>query len=212
MTAGKFITFEGGEGAGKSTQIARLAASLEDAGISAKITREPGGSRGAETIRGLLLDPAENWDPPTETLLHFAARADHYTTLIAPALRQGDWVLCDRFADSTRAYQGYGLGLEMAAIDTLYEMTLGDFAPDLTLVLDLPVETGLARMHARAGDPDRYEQMDTAFHQRLRDGFLEIARSEPDRCVIIDASADADTVAARIRDCVTERLGVTLAG
>ncbi len=212
MTAGKFITFEGGEGAGKSTQIARLAASLEDTGISATTTREPGGSRGAETIRGLLLDPAENWDPPTETLLHFAARADHYTTLIAPALRQGDWVLCDRFADSTRAYQGYGLGLEMAAIDTLYEMTLGDFAPDLTLVLDLPIETGLARMRARAGDPDRYERMDTGFHQRLRDGFLEIARSEPDRCAIIDASADADTVAARIRDCVTERLGVTLAG
>lgn len=212
MTAGKFITFEGGEGAGKSTQIARLADALQDAGISVTTTREPGGSPGAETIRGLLLDPGKDWDAPTETLLHFAARADHYTTRIAPALKQGDWVLCDRFADSTRAYQGYGLGLDMAAIDMLYEMTLGDFVPDLTLVLDLPVETGLSRMRARAGDPDRYEQMDTDFHQRLRDGFLEIARNEPDRCAVIDAAADPDTVAARIRDCVGDRLGATLTG
>ena len=210
MTAGKFITFEGGEGAGKSTQIVRLAESLQHAGVSVTTTREPGGSPGAETIRGLLLDPDKDWDAPTETLLHFAARADHYTTRIAPALKQGDWVLCDRFADSTRAYQGYGLGLDLTAIDMLYEMTLGDFVPDLTFVLDLPVETGMARMRARAGDPDRYEQMDTDFHERLRNGFLEIARNEADRCAVIDASTDVDTVAARIRDCVKDRLGVTL--
>jgi dTMP kinase len=211
MAPGKFITFEGGEGAGKSTQIKRLAEALENAGNAVTVTREPGGSPGAEIIRGILLDPDNEWDATTETLLHFAARADHYTTRIAPALKRGDWVLCDRFADSTRAYQGYGLGLDMAAIDMLYELTLGDFAPDLTLVLDLPVETGMARMLARAGDPDRYEQMDMEFHERLRAGFLEIARTEPDRCAVITASADIDTVTARIRDCVADRLDAKLA-
>lgn len=207
---GKFLTFEGGEGAGKSTQIKRLGSALKTAGISTTITREPGGSPGAETIRGLLLDPASEWDAPTEALLHFAARADHYTTRIAPALRNGDWVVCDRFADSTRAYQGYGLGLSLEAIETLYEIALGDFVPDLTIVLDIPVDVGMARMRDRDGDPDRYEQMDTAFHERLRQGFLEIAGKEPGRCEVIDANADADTVTARIFDCVGRRLGVTL--
>ncbi|CAN0439150.1 unnamed protein product, partial [Discosporangium mesarthrocarpum] len=112
MPPGKFVTFEGGEGAGKSTQIQRLSDALEKTGLTVTMTREPGGSPGAETIRDMLLDPAAEWDPPTEALLHFAARADHYTTRIAPALRNGDWVLCDRFADSTRAYQGFGLGLD----------------------------------------------------------------------------------------------------
>ena len=210
MQPGKFITFEGGEGAGKSTQIKRLAASLESAGIPVTETREPGGSLGAETIRGLLLDPDKDWDAPTETLLHFAARADHYTTLIAPTLKHGGWVLSDRFADSTRAYQGYGLGLDMAAIEMLYDLALGDFRPDLTLILNIPVETGMKRIRSRAGNPDRYEQMDTDFHNRLRDGFLQIARKEPDRCAIIDAAADIDTVTARIRDCVSARLGVKL--
>lgn len=211
MPTGKFITFEGGEGAGKSTQIGRLAAALESAGQAVTVTREPGGSPGAETIRGLLLDPASEWDAPTEALLHFAARADHYTTRIAPALRRDEWVLCDRFADSTRAYQGYGLGLDMEAIETLYEIALGEFKPDLTLILDLPVETGMARMHARDGDPDRYEQMDIAFHKLLRDGFLDIAQRDSDRCAVIDADADIETVTGRIFDCVAQRLGVTLA-
>lgn len=211
MASGKFLTFEGGEGAGKSTQITRLAASLEKCGIPVTSTREPGGSPGAETIRGLLLDPAAKWDAPTEALLHFAARADHYTTRIAPSLRAGDWVICDRFADSTRAYQGYGLGLSMEAIETLYEVALGTFAPDLTLILDVPVETGMKRMNARDGDPDRYEQMDVAFHERLRQGFLDIARREPGRCEVVDADADIDTVTARIFDCVARRLGVNLA-
>lgn len=207
---GKFLTFEGGEGAGKSTQIKRLGSALADAGISNTVTREPGGSPGAETIRGLLLDPASKWDAPTEALLHFAARADHYTTRIAPALRKGGWVICDRFADSTRAYQGYGLGLSLDAIETLYDIALGDFAPDLTIILDVPVETGMKRMQGRDGDPDRYEQMDAAFHERLRQGFLEIAGKEPDRCAVIDADADIDTVTTRIFDCVEHRLGVTL--
>lgn len=212
MPSGKFLTFEGGEGAGKSTQIRRLAEALENIGIPVTSTREPGGSPGAETIRGLLLDPAAEWDPPTEALLHFAARADHYTTRIAPALRAGDWVLCDRFADSTRAYQGYGLGLPMEAIETLNEVALGTFAPDLTIILDVPVETGMKRMNARDGDPDRYEQMDVAFHKRLRQGFLDIARKEPGRCEVVDADTDIDTVTARIFDCVARRLGVTLIG
>tara|TARA_R110000868_G_scaffold331715_1_gene592709 strand:+ start:406 stop:1056 length:651 start_codon:yes stop_codon:yes gene_type:complete len=207
---GKFLTFEGGEGAGKSTQIGRLAAALEVSGISVTSTREPGGSPGAETIRGLLLAPAAEWDAPTEALLHFAARADHYTTRIAPALRAGDWVICDRFADSTRAYQGYGLGLSMDAIETLYQIALGDFVPDLTIILDVPVETGMKRIHDRDGDPDRYERMDIGFHERLRQGFLDIAGHEPGRCAIIDADADIDTVTARIFGCVTQRLGVSL--
>lgn len=210
QATGKFITFEGGEGAGKSTQIKQLGAALEAIGISTTVTREPGGSPGAETIRGLLLDPAAEWDAPTETLLHFAARADHYTTRIAPDLRDGNWVICDRFADSTRAYQGYGLGLSMEAIETLYEVALGDFAPDLTIVLDVPVETGMKRMNARDGGPDRYEQMDMAFHERLRQGFLEIAAREPERCEVVDANSDIDTVTERIFDCVERRLGVTL--
>lgn len=210
MPSGKFITFEGGEGAGKSTQIQRLSSALEKTGLNVTVTREPGGSPGAETIRGMLLDPDADWDPPTEALLHFAARADHYTTRIAPALRDGQWVLCDRFADSTRAYQGYGLGLDMDAIEALYEIALDDFVPDLTIILDIPVETGAARMIERGADPDRYEKMDTTFHERLRRGFLEIAEKEPGRCAVIDADTDIDIVTARIFDCVEGRLGVTL--
>jgi len=210
MPSGKFITFEGGEGAGKSTQIKRLAAAIEKTGLTVTVTREPGGSRGAETIRAMLLDPDAEWDPPTEALLHFAARADHYTTKIAPALKEGAWVLCDRFADSTRAYQGYGLGLDMGAIEALYEIALDDFVPDLTIILDIPVETGVERMIERGADPDRYEKMDTAFHERLRQGFLEIAKQDPDRCAVIDADNDIDTVTARIFDCVETRMGVTL--
>jgi len=210
MPSGKFITFEGGDGAGKSTQIKRLAAAIEKTGLTVTVTREPGGSRGAETIRAMLLDPDAEWDPPTEALLHFAARADHYTTKIAPALKEAAWVLCDRFADSTRAYQGYGLGLDMGAIETLYEIALDDFVPDLTIILDIPVETGVERMIERGADPDRYEKMDTAFHERLRQGFLEIAKQDPDRCAVIDADNDIDTVTARIFDCVETRMGVTL--
>ena len=158
----------------------------------------------------MLLDPDAEWDPPTEALLHFAARADHYTTKIAPALKEGAWVLCDRFADSTRAYQGYGLGLDMGAIEALYEIALDDFVPDLTIILDIPVETGVERMIERGADPDRYEKMDTDFHERLRQGFLEIAKQDPDRCAVIDANNDIDTVTGRIFDCVETRMGVTL--
>tara|TARA_Y100001970_G_C14255565_1_gene875110 strand:+ start:6009 stop:6647 length:639 start_codon:yes stop_codon:yes gene_type:complete len=207
MERGKFVTFEGGEGTGKSTQIARLAGALLNEEISVITTREPGGSPGAETIRQLLLNPQLDWDTPTETLLHFAARSDHYTTKIAPALKNGSWVLCDRFADSTRVYQGYGLGVSNLAIEMLYDLILGDFKPDLTLVLDLPLETSLERMQTRGEAPDRYEKMDFSFHKRLREGFLEIAYKEPGRCVVIDASGTIETVTSRIMASVRERLG-----
>lgn len=204
---GRFITFEGGEGAGKSTQLKRLAASLRKRGIDVVTTREPGGSPGAEQIRGLLVsgDP-DRWDGTTEALLHFAARRDHMRSTVWPALEAGKWVLCDRFADSTLAYQGYGHGLPHEAIRDLYRVTLGDFAPDLTLILDLPVEAGLKRAAARGGAEDRYEKMDRAFHQRLRDGFLTIATQEPRRCAVVPADQSEDRVAAVILAVVDERL------
>lgn len=208
MTTGKFITLEGGEGAGKSTQVRRLAEALEREGKSVTTTREPGGSTGAEAIRGLLLDPSAQWTPASEVMLHFAARADHFTTCIAPALKQGDWVICDRFADSTRAYQGYGLGVSQEAIDRLYKIALGDVQPDLTLILDLPVATGMERLKSRAEATDRYEQMDTAFHERLRQGFLQIAADNPARCVVLSAEDDMDSVAAEILASVQARLSL----
>ncbi len=210
LVMGKFITFEGGEGAGKSTQIALLASALNTLDLPVTITREPGGSAGAEIIRDLLLNPTSNWDAPTEALLHFAARADHYTTLIRPALNRGDWVLSDRFADSTRAYQGYGLGLELEAIEILYQISLGDVEPDLTIILDIPVEIGMSRINSSTDKPDRYEQMDTDFHQRLRLGFLEIAKNNPERCVVVDAVSDIHTVNLQISNCVSERLKINI--
>lgn len=207
----RFVTLEGGEGAGKSTQIALLGQSLSDSGVDVTATREPGGSPGADAIRRLLVEGEPGrWDGETEALLHFAARRDHLVRTVWPALAAGRWVLSDRFADSTLAYQGYGHGLDRAFIDTLYRLTVGDFRPDLTLILDLPVETGLARAAGRGGAEDRYERMDREFHERLRLGFLDIARREPDRCAVVDAARDADAVAADIRAIVAERLGVAL--
>lgn len=212
-TAGqaRFVTLEGGEGAGKSTQIARLAQALAAAGIAATTTREPGGSPGADAIRRLLVEGEPGrWDGETEALLHFAARRDHLVRTVWPALAGGRWVVCDRFADSTMAYQGYGHGLDRAIIDTLYRLAVGDFRPDLTLILDLPVEVGLRRAVSRGGAEDRYERMDRDFHERMRAGFLEIARREPGRCVVVDAARDVETVAAEIRAIVAGRLGVAL--
>ena len=206
MTTGKFITLEGGEGVGKTTQQELLAGTLRERGLGVTTTREPGGSPGAEEIREMLLDPSADWTPASEALLHFAARANHYTTLIAPALKRGEWVISDRFADSTLAYQGYGMGLELSAIGMLYGLALGDFEPDLTLILDIPAELAVERRRKRASAPDRYEQMDMAFHRRLRDGFLEIAAHRPDRCAVIPADGSPDCVAARIRTVVMERL------
>ncbi len=207
--SGRFITLEGGEGAGKSTQIARLRAWLEGQGKTVVATREPGGSPGAEMIRKLLVEgPAERWDGITEALLHFAARRDHLRTTVWPALKRGAWVISDRFADSTRAYQGYGQGLEHAMIERLYDVAVGDFRPDLTLVLDLPIDEGLARAAARRGTETRYENLPIEFHQRVKAGFLEIAKREPKRCVVIDAGQDIDTLAATIARTVSDRLGV----
>jgi dTMP kinase len=211
MAGAKFITFEGGEGAGKSTQIALLAEALGAAGIPVQTTREPGGSPGAEQIRELLVTgAADRWDATTEALLHFAARREHLRSVVLPGLAAGYWVLSDRFADSTLAYQGYGHGLGRAAIEQLYTLTVGDFAPDLTLILDLPVELGLARAFARRDGEDRYEGLDTAFHERLRQGFREIAEREPTRCAIVDAGGEVTGVQAAIRTLVAERLKIAL--
>jgi dTMP kinase len=207
MAPGRFITFEGGEGAGKSTQLKRLAETLRRRGLDVMTTREPGGSPGAEQIRALLVsgDP-ERWDGMTEALLHFAARRDHLRSTVWPALEAGKWVLCDRFADSTLAYQGYGHGLPHQDIRDLYRLAVGDFAPDLTLILDLPVETGLARAAGRGGGEDRYEKMKGGFHQRLRDGFLAIAAAEPNRCAVVPADRSADEVTVAILGVIDERL------
>jgi dTMP kinase len=205
---GRFITLEGGEGAGKSTQIARLKAWLEERGHRVTATREPGGSPGAEMIRKLLVEgPVERWDGTTEALLHFAARREHLRSTVWPALERGDWVVSDRFADSTLAYQGYGHGIERRIFEQLYEVAVGAFRPDLTVMLDLPVETGLERAAARRGSETRYESLPMDFHRRVRAGFLEIARREPKRCIVIDATGKVDTIAEAIADAVKERLG-----
>jgi dTMP kinase len=209
---GRFITMEGGEGAGKSTQLELLAAALDRTGIAVRRTREPGGSAGAEAIRTLLLEGAdERWDAVSEALLLYASRRDHVARLIAPALERGVWVICDRFADSTLAYQGYGRGLPLTDLAVLHRLALGDFAPDLTLILDLPVEEGLARAARRAQSTDRFERLDRAFHERLREGFRQIAAAEPQRCVLIDAAGDRDSVHRVVLAAVSDRLGISIA-
>ena len=211
MARGRFITIEGGEGAGKSTQVALLAAALERSGIAALATREPGGSAGAEAIRRLLLEgEGARWDAREEALLLVAARRDHVNRLIMPALARGVWVVSDRFADSTIAYQGYGGGLAAADIAALHRFALGDFTPDLTLILDLPAAAGLARAAARSVAADRFERLDPSFHDRLREGFRAIAAAEPGRCVLIDASGAPDAVHRAVTGAVAQRLRVAL--
>ena len=206
---GRFITLEGGEGAGKSTQIRLLAAWLRERGIDVVQTREPGGAPGAERIRELLVKgDADSWTPIAETLLHYAARADHLGRTIRPALAAGRWVICDRFADSTTAYQGYGHGVAFDFIDSLFKAVVGDTAPDLTLILDLPVEQGLQRAAARSGHENRYEQMAVEFHSRLRSGFLAIARANSQRCAVIDAGRAVDAIQSDIQAEIGRRLGV----
>lgn len=211
MARGKFITFEGGEGAGKTTQIALLAEALRRAGLAVRTTREPGGSPGAEQIRKLLVSGVtDRWDPMCEALLHFAARRDHLHKVILPALEAGEWVLSDRFADSTMAYQGYGQDLGRGPVEALYRLVVGDFAPDLTLILDVPVELGLGRAAVRRDGEDRYERLGHAFHERLREAYRDIQRREPERCALIGASGEVDAVQAAIRVAVAERLGIAL--
>ena len=209
MARGRFITFEGGEGAGKSTQLKRLVSRLEAQGHEVVATREPGGSPGAESIRDLVLrGDADRWSPVTETLLMYASRRDHIERVIRPALARGAWVVCDRFADSTRAYQGAAGGTDPELIKALEVQILEDTRPDLTLIFDLPAEVGLARAHARAGAEMRFESKGMAFHERLRASFLAIARAEPERCAVIDADADLDAVTAAVWDVVATRLGL----
>jgi dTMP kinase len=197
---------EGGEGVGKSTQARRLAERLQAAGRRVVVTREPGGSPGAEAIRELLVHgPVDRWSAMTETLLMYAARSDHIERVIEPALESGAWVVCDRFLDSTRAYQGSGGGADDGLIAALEAEVVGGVMPDLTLVLDMAPLDGLARAGGR-GQAERFEAKGAAFHDRLRDAFLEIAAAEPDRCVVLEAAGDIDAVAARIWDVVAARL------
>lgn len=209
MSRGRFITFEGGEGAGKSTQLKRLVARLEGLGHEVVATREPGGSPGAESIRELVLNgAADRWSPVTETLLMYAARRDHIERVIRPALARGAWVVCDRFADSTRAYQGAAGGTDPALIAALESHILEETRPDLTLIFDFPPEAGLQRALARPGAEARFESKGMAFHERLREGFLAIAKAEPQRCAVIDAQGSIEAVEAQVWAAVDARLAV----
>ena len=196
--AGLFITFEGGEGAGKSTHIKLLAAKLRSLGRDVVTTREPGGTPEAEALRTLLVSgDAARWSAEAEALLNYAARDSHLNCVIRPALARGAIVISDRFMDSTRSYQGYAGDCQMSLIDALEAAVVGKTRPALTLVFDMPAEIGLARASARGQGEDRYERKGLAFHQRLREGFLAIARAEPHRCRVIDADNSIEAVAAQ---------------
>jgi len=211
---GKFITFEGGEGSGKSTQIKMLAQRLEAAGVRNIRTREPGGSPGAEIIRHVLLSGVGKLlGPEAETLLFAAARDDHVRTVILPALNQGTWVLCDRFFDSTRAYQGSLGQVSPDILNALQRVTIGDLKPDLTLILDVPVEVGMRRAAARRGSDsaDRFESEDMVFHEGLRAAYRKIAADDPERCVLIDATDDADSVGQAVWSAVRQHLATATA-
>src|SRR5947209_20635712 len=205
---GRFISFEGGEGSGKSTQIRKLAEHLAAAKLRAIVTREPGGSPGAEIMRHLVLSGmGKLLGAEAETLLFAAARDDHVRTVIQPALNQGIWVLCDRFTDSTRAYQGRLGKVSPAVLNAMQRVTIGDLKPDLTIILDVPVEIGMQRAAARRGTgaPDRFEAEDVKFHEGLREAYRQIAADEPQRCVLIDANAAPGVLAARVWTAVRDR-------
>jgi dTMP kinase len=206
---GKFITFEGGEGTGKSTQAAMLALRLEAVALRVLLTREPGGSPGAEIIRHVLLSgAAKPFGPDVEAMLFAAARDDHVRCTILPALEAGKWVICDRFADSTRVYQGILGKVDQRLLKSLERVSVGDLTPDLTLILDVPVEIGLERAKLRRGEAtaDRFEAENVEFHQKLRDAYLAIAAEQPERCVVIDASAPKEIVARKIWSAVGAKL------
>lgn len=213
---GYFITFEGGEGAGKSTQIKRLQSVLESRGREVVLTREPGGTPEAEKIRDLVVQrDGGAWNPMEECLLFYAARHNHVEALIKPALEAGKIVLCDRFSDSTLVYQGYGHGLDVHELYDLHTLVLGAFKPNLTFIMDIDPAIGLERTELRLAEAtgtkvsteDRFERLDFSFHKRLRTGFLDVAKHEPERCVLMDASMDVDELAAQIEEVVLDRLG-----
>lgn len=206
MSPGRFITLEGGEGAGKSTQARLLADALTERGVSVLRTREPGGAPGAEVLRELLLGGSVEWSAPAETLLHFAARAEHIETTIRPALASGTWVVCDRFYDSTMAYQGYGQGADRAMIGALTRM-LG-VVPDVTLVLDVSDAVAVERQLKRGADADRYERLDALFHARVRQGFRDIAAAAPERCVLLAGDGSEAHVHAAIMAALHARLSL----
>lgn len=205
---GKFITLEGGEGTGKSTQVEFMIKSLKDRGINVIASREPGGSPGAEMIRDLLVKgDVARWDAVTETLLMNAARRDHLKTLIIPALEAGTWVICDRFSDSTTAYQGYGNGVPLSHLNTIYDLVGGGLTPDLTFIFDLDPRLGIERAKRRGGKEDRYERMSIEFHDRVREGFRRIAQTDLQRYILIDASLDRNTIAEQIDHHIRQRIG-----
>ena len=206
---GKFISFEGGEGSGKSTQIKKLAERLATTKLRTIVTREPGGSPGAEIIRHLVLSGmGKLLGPDAETLLFAAARDDHVRTVIQPALNQGTWVLCDRFSDSTRAYQGRLGQVAPGLLNAMQRVTIGDLKPDLTIILDIPVEIGMQRAASRRGNgvPDRFEAEDVKFHEDLREAYKQIAAEDPQRCVLVDADTDAESVAEQIWQTLRDHL------
>jgi len=208
-----FISLEGGEGAGKSTQIKMLTQWLGKKGISVCTTREPGGSPGAEEIRALLVKGAtDRWASMTEALLMAAARAEHVERTIKPALDTGQWVLCDRFLDSSVAYQGAGRHLGMDRVGALQTLALGDFKPDLTIILDLPVSVGLDRAKMREGakadSEDRFEQLDISFHETLRNAYLKIAAGEPERCVVLDANRSPENLQSSIQSVLSKKFAL----
>ena len=210
---GPFLTLEGGEGSGKSTQIKLLSQWFDGLGVDHVCTREPGGAPGAEQIRNLVLTgDVDRWTPMTEVLLYTAARSDHVERVITPALEAGRWVLCDRFYDSSIAYQGAGRGVGVAKVRDLQKLVLGDLKPDLTLILDLPVQVGLGRAVSRETDKaaaeDRFERMDVSLHETFRSVFLEIAAEEPDRCVVLDADKEVDVLQQTLRSTIAQKFGL----
>jgi dTMP kinase len=206
LQRGRFITLEGGEGAGKTTQTDLLVQALQARGLPVLRTREPGGSPGAELLRGILLAGEIDWSPRAETLLHFAARAEHVAKTIEPALAEGTWVICDRFYDSTMAYQGYGQGADRAFIAAQIEL-LG-IVPDVTVVLDVPEAVAGVRLRQRGNSADRYDRLGPDFHARVRNGFRTIARDEPARCIEVDASGDVAAVHTAILGRMVQRFGL----
>jgi dTMP kinase len=209
MGKGYFITFEGGEGAGKSTQLRALAKSLQKQVSELVVTREPGGSPAAERIRTVLLDAALSLDAMTELMLFSAARRDHWLKTIQPALQRGALVLCDRFFDSTFAYQGAAGGVSQADMGTLTDLALNGARPDLTIILDIAPDTGLARAAIRRGtdSADSFEAKDIRFHQKIRQALLDIAAAEPKRCLVFDATLEERAITEAIFDAVQARLG-----